>query len=661
MTTKGPASFGVDGVAPPRPSNVAVAGLNAAGWTHELTSRVTWETPREAQETTTESGVASTNFDVNPADGMPEQPDPPAATGPPFEIEHLSLPADGRWELWLRQIDRAGNVGEPRVVFVGRDIDAPPPASIHDGGWINRGELIAGHLLQWDRPTDLSQIESGICGYSVAYGDGVPPGIDPDYAGDVTSGPVPASLADGLHRVRLRTISCAGLGSETAEAQIGVDSVPPAVTMAGDGIGTWSTKPATFHVDAADGLSGVIDLVYAVDGGPEIGAPPTGASVELGDGVHTIRAHATDRARNRSSDTEATVLVDTNAPKAWFEQRDARQPSRITAHLEDGVSGVASARLEYARVDAGASDAERGWRRLGQVVEPPVGEDRSVTLTAVLPDATLPDGAYLMRVVASDRAGNVATGTTESDGNTTSMRLPLRERPALSLALAGLKRTCTSRSRPRRVCRKKTTVDLKSAVRNRLVAFGESVALAGELRNAGGDPIAGGEVTVYEEPRFGRRVVATKATTDSNGRFVYRPRRGRSRNFTAHYTGDATTLPVESNRAALGVRGGVEFSVSPRRARPGRVLVFKGRLMSGGDGMPSSGKIVFIKYLVGGVWRPAVASPKTDLKGRFRELYPLAQGVAKPTRLRFRVEVPEEDPWPYQYGYSREQTVVVRP
>ena len=113
---------------------------------------------------------------------------------------------------------------------------------------------------------------------------------------------------------------------------------------------------------------------------------------------------ATDRAGNASARGAATIKVDRTPPETVaFEAPDPADPTRVSVVASDATSGVAGGRVELRRTGAAT------WSRL------PSSLDRG-RVVARVDDATLRAGAYELRAVVSDAAGNEAIGTTRADG-----------------------------------------------------------------------------------------------------------------------------------------------------------------------------------------------------------------------------------------------------
>ena len=121
----------------------------------------------------------------------------------------------------------------------------------------------------------------------------------------------------------------------------------------------------------------------------------------------------------------------------------------------------------------------------------------------------------------------------------------------------------------------------------RLVSFGKAATMRGILRNAAGQPIAGGDVRILvREDRLGARYVDRGGvSTGADGRFQVTLPKGSSRlvrlGYRAYNGDDAFAARVSTHlnvRARISVRG-------PRHVRPRGRAIFTGRV----DFAPESG------------------------------------------------------------------------
>jgi hypothetical protein len=222
-----------------------------------------------------------------------------------------------------------------------------------------------------------------------------------DYTGPVTlTGPGPFSWCASVTDVAGNPAAggCGGAKVDLADPTVSL-SAPP---VPGGG---WYRGPVAVTIAAADGGSGVPGFVSggaaadcrttpapaapagrcaSVDGGPFV---PSDGTLVLGEGVHVVRAFATDRAGRRSAVAESVIRIDSVAPVVaarltpplpargpWW-----RRVPLLSLRASEAGSGTAS--IAY-RLDGGAWTTYRG----------PVD---------------LPVGVHVVRSRATDAAGNV--------------------------------------------------------------------------------------------------------------------------------------------------------------------------------------------------------------------------------------------------------------
>ena len=288
--------------------------------------------------------------------------------------------------------DAAGNVGPFAPPVTLRFDDTPPGAP----------DVSAAD--RWQRGGDLPLAAegappvSGVRGYRVRIG-----GRDAIVATAIPLGDLP----EGGTPVEVRTVSGAGVESTAVRTLLRLDRTAPVVTASGvPGGEGWSREPVVVGLRARDqaALSGVDGLHWTIDGAEHAAAGDEAAVAVDADGRHAVTWWATDRAGNASARGAATIKVDRTPPETVaFEAPDPADPTRVSVVASDATSGVAGGRVELRRTGAAT------WSRL------PSSLDRG-RIVARVDDATLRAGAYELRAVVSDAAGNESIGTTRADG-----------------------------------------------------------------------------------------------------------------------------------------------------------------------------------------------------------------------------------------------------
>ncbi len=341
---------------------------------------------------------------------------------------------------------------------------------------------------------------------------------------------------------------------------------------------------------------------------------------------------ATDRAGNASARGAATIKVDRTPPETVaFEAPDPADPTRVSVVASDATSGVAGGRVELRRTGAAT------WSRL------PSSLDRG-RIVARVDDATLRAGAYELRAVVSDVAGNESVGTTRADGAPATVTLPLRRPTMVTLVRRG------------------------RSLRGRLTAGGKPLAgrelsLTQRLRGRRGWHPVCGRRTVIVARTSGGASSPTPATpssrcplrTDGSGRVRIRLAAGPSRTVRLAFAGDPLLLPAHrGTRIRTPASGWVH--AHPSSVPAGGLVRFAGHLFGGH--IPVAGKVVELQARVGAGWR-TFATVRADRRGDFRHVHRFGAASAGQTywvRLRIRPEAA----YPFERGTARPIPIHVR-
>lgn len=423
-------------------------------------------------------------------------------------------------------------------------------------------------------------------------------------------------LAPGWHRgsgdVAASAID-AGSGVRRIEVGVGLAPLPPSKTfpcsvVAGSALVTRMRPCAGMQT-----VNGTLDT----------------ASAPFADGANLVWACAQDYgADGEPGCSQWVVMVDNTAPSVAFAAaQDREDPELIRATVADATSGVASGSIAYRPVAGGA------WRELP--TELTDGE-----LNARVDSSSEPKGRYVFRATTTDAAGNVAVSDLRRDGEEMLLEFPLREGTSLSASIGG---------------RDHASVD-----------YGGRVEVAGVLRDGRGRPIAGEPVDMIERFAGGSSLEPVSRTerTDQRGRYAFRSSSGPSRRIAVSYPGSRRYLDSAAAPIRLGVRGSATLSVSSRHVKAGGVVVFSGAVGRFGAQLPADGKLVELQVRGGGIhrYRTVRRAFHTDDEGRWRTRYGFERFYDRPTRFRFRLEVPAESRWPYlEPTRSRARSLTVTP
>ncbi len=212
---------------------------------------------------------------------------------------------------------------------------------------------------------------------------------------DTASGP--HAVADGSYELRVTTTDLAGNSFTSGAITVLVDHTAP-VTTASSSPASPSNAPVTVTFSADDGSgSGVAQTSYRVDGGSVL----TGTSVIIAapgshanDGPHVVEFFSSDDVGNVEATKSVTIVIDTTAPSGSAGDpgsylRGIAQLAYTTADTD-----VSSVQFEFSPAGVNA------WVAIAVAdVTPPYETAWDTTLVV--------DGAYDIRAVVTDEAGNV--------------------------------------------------------------------------------------------------------------------------------------------------------------------------------------------------------------------------------------------------------------
>ncbi|MFL5345808.1 MAG: adventurous gliding motility protein AgmC [Hyalangium sp.] len=236
--------------------------------------------------------------------------------------------------------------------------------------------------------------------------DGATVGTTTANASGAWSFPQTSALADGTHTVKARATDALGnTGPDSNTNSFTVDTTAPAapvVVAPANGSITSNNKP-TYSGTAEPGSTVTIIVDGATVGPTTANASGTWSftsATALGDGVHTVKARATDAVGNTGPDSNTnSFTVDTTAPAAPVVVAPAN--GSTTSNNKPAYSGTAEAGstvtviVDGAAVGTTTANASGAWN--------------------FTPIASLADGVHTVKATAADAAGN-----TSPDSNTNS-------------------------------------------------------------------------------------------------------------------------------------------------------------------------------------------------------------------------------------------------
>ena len=481
------------------------------------------------------------------------------------------------------------------------------------------------------------------------------------------------NLSDGNHMLRHCVTDYGGNVGCTDFRQFGVDNNPPA-------------HPRSFALVGGEGWRRVDDFDLAwvnPDQGPaspiwgafwRITGPAgfdTGVQFVPGrdvaalpdrtvprPGAYALYLWLRDEAGNEAASTAVgvTLRYDDVPPGLAFAVAEGDGvPEQLRALVVDDHSGPAGGTISYRRLNV-----ER-WTELPTKLRAE-REPGHASLVAATPD--LAPGTYVIRVEASDGAGNRRTTTLRADGSEMAIRkTPPPVAPQRPASPASPKAAPGQAPRPR--AKTRLFAGLRGGQRrgdSLTIPFGKPALVSGRLTRADGAGIAGRELRIVSRPSRGALapVSATTVTSAERGGFELRVEPGPSRRIAVNFLGDGGLEPATRPSLELRVRSGATLVARRLALRTGQALRLSGRVRTRGAAVPRRGKLVAIQYLEAATkrWRPVLVT-RTDHAGRFRARYRFRYITGRAT-IQLRATVLAEEHWPFAPGSSRPLTVRVQ-
>jgi hypothetical protein len=350
------------------------------------------------------------------------------------ELENISVPERGEWELRVALRDAAGNTGpqsEPiRLGFDDRAPATPTNLEVLNGSdWAPRNAFV----FWWDPATS-----EPLAPVSAVRWQRCPLGETTDceehtVEGDLTrldfndTVPVPGP---GAYELRVARISAAGVQSKFSDPVVfRSDTTVPGAIEAED-IG-WTRQERVSQVfrlapDAPVGPSGILGYRVTTDGSePDTWSPlESGESPEWDwrapEGEHTVRVRAVSGAGVPSDEVASfRVRVDRTGPTATLDRAADDRSRTVVFTVEDPLSGV----------DPTSVVAEFKTPQSWEPLQGGTFDETTGRLKAELPESLIADREVTVRIRlrAQDRAGN--TSTVAQDDNGTPLKATIAARP----------------------------------------------------------------------------------------------------------------------------------------------------------------------------------------------------------------------------------------
>lgn len=446
-----------------------------------------------------------------------------------------------------------------------------------------------------------------------------------------------ASLGDGTHQVGLLVTDSAG-NQTSSERTVAVDNTPPAppeslTVYGGDGWHSSNDLTARWTNPTVQGapIAAAVWTICRTSGGDCISGSTSQQDISHldhlrvpSDGDWTLTVRLTDQAGNTlDQGATARLRVDTQAPDATFAPQTAADPDRLTVSAADATSGLASGSIELKPHDT------QGWTAIP-------AEVAGNSLSAVVPDETLPDGVYDLRAHVADQAGNERTTTSTTSGQPATLTLPLRVPTRLS-----------------------ATFRRGRNLHTLIVARDRRQRITGRLVDPAGNPLRSTSISVSQRLDLPGTQLAPLRTvrTSRTGQISFQTTRATaSRVLVIRYEGTATIRPSQIEMR-LRVRASSTIHASHHAVQRGKSTIFTGGLRGGA--VPATGLPIQLQVLVNGHWQ-TFASPRTDARGRWHYRYRFTGHYAR-AAFRFRALIPRDPAYPFTTGRSASTTVRVHP
>jgi hypothetical protein len=266
--------------------------------------------------------------------------------------------------------------------------------------------------VSWSAPTD-NQWVRGTVALQAGGGDTYS-GLDhftfAPTPGTITSTSGTASfdtttVGDGPHTLTATSVDRAGNQSSPQARTFRVDNTAPVGSLDAPGPGALVSSTLSLAATATDAGSGTAQVRFELRpaGGAWQALGTDGdapfrlvAPVTVADGAYEVRAVASDVLGNESATTATAIVIDRTAPVTALAAAPATVSGTVTlgAGASDAGSGVGRVTFQFA---VAGSEA---WESILTTDQAP--------FTARWATAQLQDGAYSLRVVARDLAGNEA-------------------------------------------------------------------------------------------------------------------------------------------------------------------------------------------------------------------------------------------------------------
>jgi Bacterial Ig domain len=367
-------------------------------------------------------------------------------------------------------------------------------------------------------------------------------------------------LPDGPRALTATAVDRAGNRSDLATRTVKIDNSPPTVSLDAPSAGTLVSSSLALAASASDGASGVAQVRFelrpasggawqslAVDGD----APYRIVSPALvSDGAYEVRGVADDALGNEAAAPGTAIVIDRTPPAAALDSVAATTSGTIALAATASDLGTGVARVEFQIAPAG-SDA---WQ--------PIAVLDSAPWTARFGTTGVPDGAYALRVLVRDRAGNELGSAART--TTVQNAVPVPGAVVRAVATHAVRKA----------------VALRALALPRRVEAGHAIVVRGTASGVSRGPIT----VTLQNLRLPKLVQRVRGVTLRDGTFRVSLQPRFSGRVRIAFAGDSTYRSATANAGVVRVHPRLIATVTATRAADGSLVNphVRGRLVPGG-------------------------------------------------------------------------------
>jgi hypothetical protein len=316
-------------------------------------------------------------------------------TTDPYSATWATTPADdGSWDFRFIARDTATPANESITDFASKIVDNTAPTGAVSSplsGAVVSGGVTLGVTASDANP--IASVEYFVDGGSVGSSSGTP------YQVAWNS----ASTGDGSHSISAVITDMAGNSTSTGGVGVTVDNFAPTVSVSGLPANVSGSVSVSASASSDTATVAYEARLLPSGGWSAIGSSSGGSPWQVNwtpgvDGTYEVRAKATDAGGNSGTSAVVTTRVDNTDPSGLLtapgDGATVGGTVNLTANASDSGSGVASVTWQAQTGGGGFAD---------------IASDSSAPFSATWSVGGLPSGAYDLRIVVTDLAGNSFT------------------------------------------------------------------------------------------------------------------------------------------------------------------------------------------------------------------------------------------------------------